>query len=99
MNAYTALHLDRLHPPIFNILVSNVPGPPIPVYSAGAKLVSTYPLGPLLVGCGLNLTVFSYVDNVDIGLIACPDVVDDVEAVAEALPPALHDLSAAHQTN
>jgi hypothetical protein len=92
VNAYTALHLDRLHPPIFNVLVSNVAGPPVPVYSAGAKLVATYPLGPLLVGCGLNLTVFSYVDSVDVGLVACPDVIDDVEAVAAALPLALHDL-------
>jgi len=95
VHAYTALHLDRLHPPIFNVLVSNVPGPPFPVYSAGAKLVATYPLGPLLVGCGLNITVFSYVDSVDVGLVACPDIVDDVEAIARALPAALHDLTQA----
>jgi diacylglycerol O-acyltransferase len=92
VNAYAALHLDRLHPPIFNVLVSNVPGPPVPVYSAGAKLVATYPLGPLLVGCGLNITVFSYVDHVNVGLVACPDLVDDVEVIAQALPTALHDL-------
>ena len=95
VRAYTALHLDRLHPPIFNVLVSNVPGPPFPVYSAGAKLVATYPLGPLLAGCALNITVFSYVDRVDVGLVACPDIVDDVDAIAETIPSALHDLSAA----
>ena len=93
VRAYTALHLDRLHPPIFNVLVSNVPGPPFPVYSAGAKLVATYPLGPLIASCALNLTVFSYVDRVDVGLVACPDVIDDVDAIAESLPSALRDLS------
>ncbi len=95
VRAYTGLHLDRLHPPIFNVLVSNVPGPPVPVYSAGAKLVATYPLGPLLAGCAVNITVFSYVDRVDVGIVACPDVVDDVDAIAETFPAALRDLSAA----
>jgi len=96
VRAYTALHLDRLHPPIFNVLVSNVPGPPLPVYSAGAKLLATYPLGPLLAGCALNITLFSYVDHVDVGLVACPDIIDDVDIIAESLPAALHDLSAAN---
>ena len=90
---YTALHLDRMHPPIFNVLISNVPGPPFPVYSAGAKLLATYPLGPLLAGCGLNITAFSYVDHVDLGLVACPDLIEDVDDIAESLQSALDDLS------
>jgi hypothetical protein len=94
VRAYTALHLDRLHPPIFNVLVSNVAGPPFPVYSAGAKLVATYPLGPLLAGCALNVTAFSYVDRLDAGVVVCPDIVGDVDAIAESIPRALHDLSA-----
>jgi WS/DGAT/MGAT family acyltransferase len=94
VNAYTAMHLDRLHPPIFNVLVSNVRGSPVPVYSLGSRLVATYPLGPLLAGCGLNITVLSYVDRVDVGLVACPDIVDDVWKVADAMGPALHSLSA-----
>ena len=95
VRAYLALHLDALHPPIFNVLVSNVPGAPFPVYCAGAKLVRTYPLGPLLAGCALNITVFSYVDHLDAGLVACPDIVDDVDAVAAEIPVALHDLAVA----
>jgi WS/DGAT/MGAT family acyltransferase len=94
VNAYSTMHLDRLHPPIFNVLVSNVRGSPVTAYSAGAKLVATYPIGPLLAGCGLNITVLSYVDRVDVGLVACPDVVDDVWQVADAIPRALHTLSA-----
>ena len=47
VHAYTALQLDRIHPPIFNVLVSNVPGSPIPVYSAGAKLRRDLPARPI----------------------------------------------------
>jgi WS/DGAT/MGAT family acyltransferase len=94
VNAYSTMRLDRLHPPIFNVLVSNVRGSPVPAYSAGARLVATYPIGPLLAGCGLNITVLSYVDRVDVGLVACPDVVDDVWQVADAMPRALHTLAA-----
>jgi hypothetical protein len=43
----------------------------------------------------LNITVLSYDDRLDAGLIACPDIVDDVESIAEAVPAALHDLSSA----
>jgi WS/DGAT/MGAT family acyltransferase len=100
VGAYSALHLDRFHPPIFNVLVSNVRGSPVPAYSLGARVVATYPLGPLLAGCGLNITVLSYVDQVDVGLVACPDVVADVGGVADALPDALHALvGAANRSN
>jgi WS/DGAT/MGAT family acyltransferase len=93
VNTYSAMHLDRLHPPIFNVLVSNVRGSPVTAYAAGAKLVATYPIGPLLAGCGLNITVLSYVDRVDVGLVACPDVVADVWEVADAMPRALAALA------
>jgi len=95
VGAYTALHLDRLHPPIFNVLVSNVRGSPVPAYMLGARIVATYPIGPLVASCGLNVTVLSYVDRVDAGLVSCPDVVDDLAAVADALPDALDGLAAA----
>jgi WS/DGAT/MGAT family acyltransferase len=95
VRAYSASHIERLHPPIFNVLVSNVRGSAVPVYSAGARLVATYPLGPLLAGCGLNVTVLSYVDRLDVGLVACPDIVDDVWRIADALPAALADLVSA----
>jgi WS/DGAT/MGAT family acyltransferase len=95
VRAYGASHLERVHPPIFNVLVSNVRGSSVPVYSAGARLVATYPLGPLLAGCGLNVTVLSYVDRLDVGLVACPDIVDDVWRIADALPAALTDLVSA----
>ena len=77
---YSSLGLGRLHPPLFNTIVSNVPGPPIPLYLAGARVVATYPMGPLIGNTGLNLTVLSQTGDLNIGVIACPDLVDDVRS-------------------
>ena len=90
--AYTGLRLDALHPPIFNAIVSNVPGPPLPVYSCGARLLAAYPLGPLLVRSGLNISVLSYIDSMDVGVTTCPDIVDDPWRIAEGMPDALDEL-------
>ena len=81
-----------LHRPLFNVTISNVPGPPFPLYSAGARLIANYPVGPIIDGTGLNMTVMSYLDQLDFGLLACPDVFDDVWALAEALHTALAEL-------
>ena len=60
-----------MHRPVYNVIVSNVPGPPMPLYMHGAELVAFYPHGPIFEGTGLNITVMSYQDSVDIGVIAC----------------------------
>ena len=41
-------------------MISNVPGPPFPLYLGGARVVSMLPLGPAIEGAGLNVTVLSY---------------------------------------
>jgi acyltransferase, WS/DGAT/MGAT len=89
---YRGLGLDRLHPPIFNAIVSNVPGPPIALYTHGARLIAGYTFGPLLAGCALNVTMMSYRDQVDFGIATCPDVVDDPWLIAEAIPEGLDAL-------
>jgi diacylglycerol O-acyltransferase len=83
------------HRPLFNVTISNVPGPPFPLYSAGAKLIANFPVGPIIDGTGLNMTVMSYLDQLDFGLLACPDVLTDVWALADDLHVALADLVAA----
>jgi WS/DGAT/MGAT family acyltransferase len=89
---YQLLGLEARLPPIFNAIVSNVPGPPVPLYCGGARLMHAYLLGPLVAGGGLNITVVSYVDSVEIGTVTCPDTVDDGWQIADAMEPALGEL-------
>jgi diacylglycerol O-acyltransferase / wax synthase len=96
MRLYERLVQGR-HPPIVNLIVSNVPGPSFPLYCAGARLVSLFPLGPVLAGTGLNITVLSYLDSVGFGLIGCREIVPDIDDIAAAVPDALAELvKAAH---
>ena len=78
--------------PVINLIVSNVPGPPWPLYLAGARLVAIHPLGPVFDDCGLNLTVISYLDHIDFGFIACRELVPDVDDLAALVPEALSEL-------
>ena len=82
---------DRLAP-IHNLVISNVPGPPFPLYIAGAQLVGMYPFGPLIEGSGLNISVLSNMGNMDIGVIACPDIAPDVEEVSDGIVDAIEVL-------
>jgi WS/DGAT/MGAT family acyltransferase len=85
---------DR-HRPIFNVTISNVPGPPFPLYVAGGRVADTYPMGPIFDGGGLNITLMSYLDRVDFGLVACPDLIPDVWVIADGLRDALDELEKA----
>lgn len=93
MRLYSRMQLaDRMPPPL-NFLISNVPGPPIPLYLAGGRLVSLSPLGPILDGMGLNVTVLSYLDSVGFGFVSCRELVPDLDVLAAHIPEALDDLS------
>jgi diacylglycerol O-acyltransferase / wax synthase len=84
--------LDQLLPATANVLVSNVPGPPIPLYSAGARVRAIYPIGPLMMGMGLNFTVMSYIDSVDFGLQCDPMLLPDPWVISGRVPDALAEL-------
>lgn len=92
VRAYSGLRLAERHPVVHNLVISNVPGPPMPIYLLGAKVTGMYPLGPVFHGAGLNITVLSVGGKVDVGLIAARDLVDDLWPLAEAVPHALADL-------
>lgn len=91
---YSNLHLADHHPVVHNLILSNVPGPPVPLYFAGARLVGLFPLGPIAEGAGLNVTVISEEDRVDFGIITCPELVPCVWDIAAAIPVALGELLA-----
>ncbi len=89
---YSRTKMADRHRPLFNVTISNVPGPPFPLYSIGARMVANYPVGPIMDGGGLNMTVMSYLDQLDFGLQACPDLLPDLWSLADALPAALQEL-------
>jgi diacylglycerol O-acyltransferase / wax synthase len=92
LRIYQRLRVGERLRPIINLIVSNVPGPPFPLYFAGAQLVALHPLGPVFDDCGLNLTVMSYLDHVDFGFLACRELVPDVDELAANVPQALAEL-------
>ncbi len=95
IRAYARLRIGERIRPVINVIVSNVPGPPFPLYLAGARLVALHPLGPIFDDCGLNVTVISYLDHVEFGFIACRDLVPDLQVLADAVPTALAELTKA----
>jgi diacylglycerol O-acyltransferase / wax synthase len=89
---YSAMHLSERHPVIHNLIISNVPGPPIPLYFAGAQLRALYPLGPIFPGAALNITVVSYLDTLYWGFHTSPEVMPRAWDLAHAVPEALAEL-------
>ncbi len=88
---YGSLRLADLHPVVHNVVVSNVAGPPLQIHLAGAKVEGLYPLGPVLEGPGLNITIVSYRDRVGFGLIACSDNLPDLADLAARFPAAVEE--------
>jgi len=85
--------VERISP--FNLIVSNVPGPNVPLYYAGARLESYLPLSAIVDGQGLNITVISYGGQMHFGLIADRSLMPDLDDLAEDLALELADLEAA----
>ncbi len=80
---------------LFNLFVSNVPGPQLPLYIAGARVEGIYPVSAVtdMTG-GLNITLFSYNGALDFGLIACREMVPDVWNLIAYLQDAMHEMVA-----
>jgi diacylglycerol O-acyltransferase / wax synthase len=95
MRTYSEMNLADRHRPIHNVIISNVPGPPFPLYLAGSRLSVLSPLGPIMEGAGLNVTVMSYMDRVDIGLIACRESIPDIWDLAQDFEESIAELKKA----
>jgi uncharacterized protein DUF1298 len=78
--------------PIWNLVVSNVPGPQFPLYLAGARLVANYPVSVITDGLGLNITVMSYCGHLDFGIVADREQMRDVWSLIEWLRESLAEL-------
>jgi hypothetical protein len=76
-----------------NLVVSNVPGPPVPLYLGGARLLGIHPLGPIFDGMGLNVTVLSREDEtLDFGVVALGRLLRDPWSLTSAMSSALKEL-------
>ncbi|WP_029115114.1 wax ester/triacylglycerol synthase family O-acyltransferase [Mycobacterium sp. URHB0044] len=91
MRVYAASRLTSAKP-VHNLVVSNVPGPQIPLYFLGAQVKAMYPLGPIFHGSGLNITVMSLNGTLDVGLISCPELLPDLWDMADDFVVALGEL-------
>jgi WS/DGAT/MGAT family acyltransferase len=87
---------DRINLP-FNVVISNVPGPQFPLYSAGATLRGIYPLSAISDGVGLNMTLMSYNGHLDFGFLACREMIPDIWRMIDELGEELEELVKAAQ--
>ncbi|TXH59899.1 MAG: wax ester/triacylglycerol synthase family O-acyltransferase [Burkholderiaceae bacterium] len=98
MEALTAVYgragvADRI-PPVANLVISNVPGPTVPLYMAGAKMVTNYPASIVVHGVALNVTVQTYNESLDIGVMACAEAMPEVAEFAAQIETAFEEFRA-----
>ena len=92
MWALAASGLAARMPTVVNTLVSNVPGPPFPLYTCGAKVTGIFSTSVIAEGMGLNITLFSYMDRIDFGLHVDPELVADPWSISDGFLDALAEL-------
>ncbi|URW74573.1 wax ester/triacylglycerol synthase family O-acyltransferase [Sphingomonas donggukensis] len=92
---YTRAGAANAHAPVFNCVVTNVPGSRVPLYFAGAQMVAMYGTGPIFDSMGLINTVYSYVDTIAISFTSDRDMMPDPQDYADALKSAFEALKAA----
>ena len=91
-NLYSGNNLAAHHRPALSLILSNIPGPPFPVYMAGAEMERAYPMGPVLEGAGLNVTMLSYRDSVDFGFLGATELLPDLWDLADGVAVAFDEL-------
>ena len=87
--------IAKAMPPLANVVISNVPGPQVPLYAAGARMLHYWPMSIVEHGLGLNITVLSYAGTMDFGFTTARNVVGDAHELSVALMEALDELRGA----
>jgi len=90
----SSTHLADRTPPLWNVVISNLIGPPIPLYCAGARVEAIYPMGPVVDGVGLNFTLMSSQGYMDLGIMACRELVRDVAGLGAGFVAGVDELLA-----
>jgi diacylglycerol O-acyltransferase len=91
--ARVSFSLAATRTPIWNMVVSNVPGPQFPMYCCGARMVAHYPVSVITDGLGLNITVMSYCGSLDIGIVADREQMRDVWRLIDWMGESLAELA------
>ncbi|MCH9666515.1 MAG: wax ester/triacylglycerol synthase family O-acyltransferase [Actinomycetia bacterium] len=94
MRVYASSRLSGARP-VHNLVVSNVPGPQMPLFMLGCEVEAMYPLGPIFHGSALNITVMSLNGTLDVGIVSCPELLPDLWNMADDFQPALDELLSA----
>ena len=81
-------------PVLANLIISNVPGPQIPLYMAGARMLTNYPASIVVHGLALNITVQTYDQHLDLGLMACGEALPETAELAAYIEAAFHEFQA-----
>jgi len=92
---YVRLGLANRIAPMFNTVITNIPGPPVPLYMNGARLVTQYGLGPVFEGMGIIHPVFSYCGRITISFTSDRSIIPDPNVYAEYLQESFDEMKAA----
>jgi len=95
LRLYSRFRMSEMHKPIFNVVITNVPGPQTDLYMAGHKLLATMGMAPLVDGMGLLITVLSYNGVLSMSPVSCPAVMPDLDVFARYLRESANELEAA----
>ena len=87
-----SLKLDKVLPPVQNLVISNVPGPPKTLYFRGAEGLSAYPISTLPPMTALNVTANSYAGVMHVGLVAGRTAIPDLDKLAAQMDSVFNEL-------
>ena len=94
-SAYARSGLAKRLPPLYNTIITNVPGPNVPLYSMGSRMVANFGLGPIIHGLGLFQPVLSYNGQITVSAISCREMMPDPAFYCDCLSESFEDLKKA----
>lgn len=92
---YSRYNLSKMHNPVFNVVITNVPGPQMPIYLGGHKLHSIMGMAPIINGMGLIITVLSYNGNITISPTSDAASMPDLNKFSDYILDAANELETA----